>query len=71
MSGLTCQQIAFRDETCAERKSQRGLWLGVNPFAAYDLDRPIAFGLICDRINADGGNNPRFRKALLFYRGEQ
>jgi hypothetical protein len=27
MSGLTCQQIVF---ACAERKSQRGLWLGVN-----------------------------------------
>ena len=24
-------------------------------FAAYDLERPIAFGLICDGINADGG----------------
>ena len=53
MSGLTRQP---RDETCAERKSQRGLWLGVNAFAAYDLDRPIAFDhLICDGINADGG----------------
>ncbi len=53
MSGLTCQQIVF---ACAERKSQRGLWLGVNAFAAYDLDRPIAFDhLICDGINADGG----------------
>jgi hypothetical protein len=31
------------------------LWLGVNAFAAYDLERPIAFGLICDGINADGG----------------
>jgi hypothetical protein len=32
------------------------LWLGVNAFAAYDLDRPIAFDhLICDGINADGG----------------
>ena len=55
MSGLTCQQIVFV-RTCAERKSQRGLWLGVNAFAAYDLDRPIAFDhLICDGINADGG----------------
>jgi hypothetical protein len=46
----------IRDETRAERKSQRGLWLGVNAFAAYDLDRPIAFDhLICDGINADGG----------------
>jgi hypothetical protein len=32
------------------------LWLGVNAFAAYDLDRPIAFDhLISDGINADGG----------------
>src|SRR3981081_1743301 len=55
MSGLTCQQIVFV-RTCAERKSQRGLWLGVNAFAAYDLDRPIAFNhVICDGINADGG----------------
>jgi hypothetical protein len=46
----------IRHEACAERKSQRGLWLGVNAFAAYDLDRPIAFDhLICDGINADGG----------------
>jgi hypothetical protein len=53
MSGLTCQQIVF---ACAERKSQRGLWLWVNAFAAYDLDRSIAFDhLICDGINADGG----------------
>jgi hypothetical protein len=51
MSGLTCQQIVF---ACAERKSQRGLRLGVNAFAAYDLDRPIDH-LICDGINADGG----------------
>ena len=53
MRGSTRQQI--RDEACAWRKSQRGLWLGVNAFAAYDLERPIAFGLICDGINADGG----------------
>jgi hypothetical protein len=51
MSGLTCQQIEF---ACAERKSQRGLWLGVNAFAAYDLDRPIAFDhLICDSSAVD------------------
>jgi hypothetical protein len=32
------------------------LWLGVNAFAADDLDRPIAFDhLICDGINTDGG----------------
>jgi hypothetical protein len=66
MSDLACPDC-IRDE----RKSQRGLWLGVNAFAAYDLDRPIAFGLSCDRINADGGYNLRIRKALLFYRGEQ
>jgi hypothetical protein len=30
--------------------------LAINAFAAYDLDRPIAFDhLICDGINADGG----------------
>jgi len=39
-------------------KSQCCLWLGVNAFAAYDLERPIAFGLICDGINADGGYIP-------------
>ena len=51
MSGLTCQQIVF---ACAERKSQRGLWLGLNAFAAYDLDRPIAFDhLICDSSAVD------------------
>ncbi|MGC1316758.1 MAG: hypothetical protein WA866_08985, partial [Pseudolabrys sp.] len=40
----------------AWRKSLRGLWLGVDAFAAYDLDRPIAFDhLICDGINTDRG----------------
>jgi hypothetical protein len=31
------------------------LWLGLNAFTAYDFERPIAFGLICDGIDADGG----------------
>ena len=64
MSGLTRQP---RDETCAERKSQRGLWLGVNAFAAYDLDRPIAFDhLICDGINANGGYVLASRESMDF-----
>src|ERR1700686_5196797 len=57
MSGLTCQQIAF---ACAERKSQRGLWLGLNAFAAYDLDRPIAF----DHLICDGGIQANYLDAL-------
>ena len=67
MSGLTCQQIVF--VMSVNRSAVCGF--GANAFAAYDLDRPIAFGLSCDRINADGGYNLRIRKALLFYRGEQ
>jgi hypothetical protein len=71
MSDLTCQQIVFVTKLVLSVNRTAVCGLGVNAFAAYDLDRPIAFGLICDRINADGGNNPRIRKALLFYRGEQ
>jgi hypothetical protein len=45
------------------------LWLGVNPFAAYDLDRPIAFDhLICDGINADGGYVLASRVSVDFLR---
>ncbi len=66
MSGLTCQQIVF---VMSVNRSAVVAW--VNAFAAYDSDRPIAFGLSCDRINADGRYNLRIRKALLFYRGEQ
>jgi hypothetical protein len=49
--------MTMRD-SCWKRTAPRPLRkpLGVNAFAAYDLDRPIAFDhLICDGINADGG----------------
>src|ERR1700680_679179 len=67
MGGFNLSTECIRDETCAERKSQRGLWLGVNAFAACDLDRPIAFDhLICDGINADGGYALAFRVSVDF-----
>jgi hypothetical protein len=41
--------------------------LGINAFAADDLDRPFAFGqLICDGINTDGGHVLAFRVSVDF-----
>ena len=56
MSGLTCQQIVFVRKLVLSVNRSAACGLGINAFAAYDLDRPIAFNhVICDGINADGG----------------
>ena len=68
--GLDPSADCIRDETCAGGKSQCCLWLGVNAFAAYDLERPIAFGLICDGINADGGYVLASRVSVDFSEGD-
>jgi hypothetical protein len=43
MSGLTCQQIVFVTKLVLGVNRSAACGLGINAFAAYDLDRPIAF----------------------------
>lgn len=43
LSGLTCQQIVFVTKFVLSVNRSAACGLGINVFAAYDLDRPIVF----------------------------